>query len=168
MSDLAIGGGFVIILPTISIVEIVYLIEKGRLVPQTLTSLMQVLKLPNSSFILQGLTEDIAQTVAQIPRSIVPEMPDRIIAATALHFNLPLITEDHKIQALKNITTIWGNNKDLLHAPDKSLLPTAHPKPPSASKEFSRPTPQWALSATLTRVTIQLSNLPKRMILKFR
>ncbi len=103
----AIADGFVIILPTISIVEIVYLIEKGRLVPQTLTSLMQVLKLPNSSFISQGLTEDIAQTLAQIPRSIVPEMPDRIIAATALHFNLPLITKDHKIQALKNITTIW-------------------------------------------------------------
>ena len=103
----AIANGFVIILPTISIVEIVYLIEKGRLVPQTLTSLMQALKLPKSSFVSQDLTEDVAQTLAQIPRSTVPEMPDRIIAATALHLNLSLVTKDHKIRALQNINTIW-------------------------------------------------------------
>lgn len=35
------------------------------------------------------------------------EMPDRIIAATALYLNFPLITRDHKIQALQNIQTIW-------------------------------------------------------------
>ena len=103
----AIANGFVIVLPTISIVEIVYLIEKGRLIPQTLTSLMQALKLPNSSFVSQDLTENIAQTLQQIPRQTVPEMPDQIIAATALHLSLPLVTKDHKIQALQNITTIW-------------------------------------------------------------
>ncbi len=103
----AIANGFVIILPTISIVEIVYLIEKGRLIRQTLTSLIQALKLPNSSFVSQDLTEDVAQTLANISRSTVPEMPDRIIAATALHLNLPLVTKDHKIQALQNIQTIW-------------------------------------------------------------
>ena len=103
----AIADGFIIILPTISIVEIIYLVEKGRLVPQTSISLMQALKLPNSSFVSQDLTEDVAQTLAQIPRSIVPDMPDRIIAATALHLNLPLVTKDHKIRALRNIQTIW-------------------------------------------------------------
>jgi len=103
----AIANGFVIILPTISIVEIVYLIEKGRLIPQTLTSLMQALRLPNSSFVTQDLTKEIAQTLQQISRQTVPEMPDRIIAATALYLNLPLVTKDHKIRALQNITTIW-------------------------------------------------------------
>ena len=103
----AIANGYVIILPTISIVEIVYLIEKARLIPQTLPSLMQYLKLPNSSFITQDLTEDIAQTLKQIPRQTVPDMPDRIISATALHLNLPLVTKDHKIRALQNINTIW-------------------------------------------------------------
>ena len=103
----AITNGFVIILPTISIVEIIYLIEKGRLVPQTLTSLMQVLGLPNSSFITQDLSENVAQSLQQISRQTVPEMPDRIIAATALHLNLPLVTKDHKIRALQNIQTIW-------------------------------------------------------------
>lgn len=103
----AVANGNVIILPTISIVEIVYLIEKGRLIPPTLSSLIQYLNLPSSSFAAQDLTADIAQTLQQIPCLTVPEMPDRIIAATALHLNLPLVTKDNKIQALQNINTIW-------------------------------------------------------------
>ncbi|MBA4122966.1 MAG: type II toxin-antitoxin system VapC family toxin [Acidobacteria bacterium] len=103
----AVANGNLIILPTISIVEIVYLIEKGRLIPQTLSSLRQYLKLPNSSFTTQDLTAGITQTLAQIPRTIVPDMPDRIIAATALHLSLPLVTKDRKIQALQSIQIIW-------------------------------------------------------------
>ncbi|MDQ3130438.1 MAG: type II toxin-antitoxin system VapC family toxin [Acidobacteriota bacterium] len=105
--DNTIAGGDAVILATISIVEIVYLIDKGKLTPQTLTRLMQYLKSPTSSFVTQDLTEELAQTVAQIPRSAVPDMPDRIIAATALHLKIPLVTKDHKIKALQNIQTIW-------------------------------------------------------------
>jgi PIN domain nuclease of toxin-antitoxin system len=105
--DNAIANGDEVILATISIVEIIYLIDKGKLVPQTLSRLMQYLKLSNNGFISQDLTEDIAQTLQQIPRSTVPDMPDRIISATALYLNLPLITKDRKIQALQNINTIW-------------------------------------------------------------
>lgn len=103
----AVTNGDMIILPSISIVEIVYLIEKGRLIPQSLSGLMQFLRLPNSSFTTQDLTAEIAETMAQIPRQTVPDMLDRIIAATALHLNLPLVTKDHKIQALQNIQTVW-------------------------------------------------------------
>ena len=63
--------------------------------------------MPNSSFRTQSLTADIAETLADIPRSTVPDMPDRIIAATALHLGLPLITSDGSIQKLTNIETIW-------------------------------------------------------------
>ncbi len=105
--DNAVANGDTVILSAISIVEIIYLIDKGKLVPQTLSWLMQYLKLPNSSFITQDLTEEIAQTLAQIPRSIVSDMPDRIIAATALHLSLPLVTKDRKIQTLQTIQTIW-------------------------------------------------------------
>lgn len=105
--DNTIAKGDAIILSTISIVEIIYLIDKSKLVPQTLARLMQYLKLPNNGFISQDLTEDISLTLQQIPRSTVPDMPDRIIAATALHLNLPLVTKDHKIQKLQTIQTIW-------------------------------------------------------------
>lgn len=105
--DNAIANGDAVILPTVAIVEIIYLIDKGRLTPQTLIRLLQYLKLPTVSFVTQSLTEEIAETLQQIPRQTVPDMPDRIIAATALHLSLPLVTRDGKIQALQSIQTIW-------------------------------------------------------------
>ncbi len=74
--DNAVANGDTIILSAISIVEIIYLIDKGKLSAQNLSRLIQYLKLPTSSFMTQDLTEDIAQTLAQIPRSTVPDMPD--------------------------------------------------------------------------------------------
>jgi predicted nucleic acid-binding protein len=52
------------------------------------------------------LTEVVAESLELVPRKDVPDMPDRIIAATALHLGLPLVTRDGKIRAV-NITTIW-------------------------------------------------------------
>ena len=102
----AVRQGNNIFLPTISLVEIVYLIEKGKLPFDSLPRLLQALNDPASSFISYELTTAIAQTMQQIPRTIVPDMPDRIIAATALHLKLPLVTADHKIQA-SQVQTIW-------------------------------------------------------------
>ncbi|MCT7949962.1 hypothetical protein NG798_09205 [Ancylothrix sp. C2] len=41
-----------------------------------------------------------------VERHQVPDLPDRIIAATALHLGVPVISRDTKIQ-LSNINTIW-------------------------------------------------------------
>jgi hypothetical protein len=51
----------------------------------------------------------VARALAKIPRLTVPEMGDRIIAATALYLGLPLVTKDHKIRELSVIQTIWDN-----------------------------------------------------------
>ena len=48
----------------------------------------------------------IAQTLALVNRESIPDMPDRIIAATALHLGVPLISRDGKIRA-SSIKTIW-------------------------------------------------------------
>lgn len=56
---------------------------------------------------LVSVDKNIALTIQEIDRMIVSEMPDRIIAATALYLQLPLITRDLKIQALSNIQVIW-------------------------------------------------------------
>jgi predicted nucleic acid-binding protein len=50
--------------------------------------------------------QDVAWCVGQAARSAVPDLPDRVIAATALRLNLPLVTRDSKIQAA-GITTVW-------------------------------------------------------------
>ena len=48
----------------------------------------------------------VADSIRGIPRDLVPDMPDRIIAATALHLNLPLVTRDQRIRSA-GIGTIW-------------------------------------------------------------
>ena len=96
-----------IYIASISIVEIIYLIEKAKLPKVVLTLLKDALTVYSHIFKLVPLSVDIAEAVAQIPRDVVPDMSDRIIAATALQLNLPLVTSDHKIRATTAIQTIW-------------------------------------------------------------
>ena len=49
---------------------------------------------------------NIALTLRQVDRSQIPDLPDRIIAATALYLNVPVISRDRGIQ-LSSIDTIW-------------------------------------------------------------
>ena len=102
----AASNGVPVYLPTISLVEICYLVEKGRLSAVALERVNKALNLPNAALVAVPLTLDIARVLSQVPRESVPDMPDRIIAATALHLNLPLITRDRKIRA-SNIQSIW-------------------------------------------------------------
>jgi len=43
----------------------------------------------------------------QVPWSAVPELADRIIAATAFAFDLPLITKDQRITDSGVVQTVW-------------------------------------------------------------
>ena len=102
----AAATGDCVFVSAITIVEIVYLIDKGRFPQSLLTGVVTTLNDPMRELSLVALNNEIALTMQQIPRTIVPDMPDRIIAATALHLNLPLVTADHEIQAAQ-IQTIW-------------------------------------------------------------
>jgi predicted nucleic acid-binding protein len=44
--------------------------------------------------------------MASIPRADVPDLPDRIIAATAVYLGVPLISRDRAIRA-SSVETIW-------------------------------------------------------------
>jgi PIN domain nuclease of toxin-antitoxin system len=99
-------GEGVIYVPTICLVEIVYLQEKGRIPVELKAQLDAALWAEATGLILADLTPEIADAVARVPRSDVPDMPDRIIAATAVHLGLPLISRDRAIQ-LSDVETIW-------------------------------------------------------------
>ena len=101
----ATHGQFVGI-PAISIVEIIYLTEKERIPQAALTSLQSQLNSQQTVLQVIPLDEAISFHVQQINRTTVPEMPDRIIAATALAYDLPLLSRDHKIQAT-GLQVIW-------------------------------------------------------------
>lgn len=48
----------------------------------------------------------VAEILRTVPRDAVPDMPDRIIAATALALGLPIVTRDRRLPAT-GIRTIW-------------------------------------------------------------
>lgn len=102
-----IAEGGSILVSAISLIEIIYLIEKGRLPSKALASLQDALQDSKTAIELIPIDLNIAAAMSQIKREIVPDMPDRIIAATALSLNLPLVTRDSKIQQAANIQTIW-------------------------------------------------------------
>jgi PIN domain nuclease of toxin-antitoxin system len=90
----------------ISVVEIHYLVEKGKLTAEFVTRLNMALRSADSALVAIPLTMEIAHAVKEIPRAAIPDMPDRVIAATAFYLGLPLITRDRKIQS-STIQTIW-------------------------------------------------------------
>jgi PIN domain nuclease of toxin-antitoxin system len=90
----------------ISLVEVIYLAEKGRLPSVALQRLQDALKDPAGSMIVAPLDAEVAGVVQQISRSKVPDMPDRIIAATALRLNAGLVTRDHRLQSA-GIRVVW-------------------------------------------------------------
>lgn len=90
----------------ISLVEIVYLGELNRIPPEAVSQLFDVLKDSTGSIVVAPLDSAIATTVQRISRQDVPEMPDRIIAATAVHLSAELVTRDRRLQAA-GIQTLW-------------------------------------------------------------
>ena|SRR5438876_7326809 len=102
----AVESGRPAYVSAISIVETIYLIERGRVPLEAIQRLESGLRDPASGLRVAAVDEEVAQAVHRVPRDVVPEMPDRIIAATALHLGLPLITRDQRIQSA-GIKTIW-------------------------------------------------------------
>ncbi|MEH1854057.1 MAG: PIN domain-containing protein, partial [Nostoc sp.] len=102
-----VNSGNPIYISAISVVEIAYLVEKGRFAEEVLTRIFNALDDPNVGIVLAPLDRNISGATRQIDRATVPDMPDRIIAATAFCLGLPLVTRDLQIQALTTIHTIW-------------------------------------------------------------
>lgn len=91
---------------SITLAEIVYLSEKGRISPLTLERLLANVDTTDAVLVEVPFDRYIAQALRQVERTQVPDLPDRIIAATAMQLEVPLISRDSKIQ-LSSVNTIW-------------------------------------------------------------
>ena len=91
------AGGTVWI-SAITLVEVCYLAEKKRIAETAFDDLMTALHDADLALKVIPLDAEIAAAVERIPRDQVPDMPDRIIAATAFARGLPLVTCDAKIR----------------------------------------------------------------------
>ncbi|MBD2335677.1 type II toxin-antitoxin system VapC family toxin [Calothrix sp. FACHB-156] len=91
---------------SITLAEIVYLSEKGRISALTLERLLASVDARNAVLVEVPFDRHIAQALCLVNRTQVPDLPDRIIAATALYLGVPVISRDSKIQ-LSSVNTIW-------------------------------------------------------------
>lgn len=98
--------GHPILIPSIVLVELIYLVEKGRIPASTHTRLQAAIEDPDGPYQLAPLDQDVADAVPAIDRRVVPDLPDRVIAATALARQLPLVSRDREIRS-SQIETIW-------------------------------------------------------------
>ena len=103
----SIAAGSPVYISAISLIEICYSIENRRIATDLLQRILAVLNDPNPSLVVVPIDLAISIAIREIDRDTVPDMSDRIIAATALHLNLPLVTRDQKIRSEGAIVTIW-------------------------------------------------------------
>lgn len=92
-----------ILVPSICLVELTYLIEKSRIAAAVRDRVNEILDSPNIPCSLILLDRRVAAAVESISRK---DMPDRIIAATAMSLQAPLVSCDSRIRA-SQLQTIW-------------------------------------------------------------
>jgi PIN domain nuclease of toxin-antitoxin system len=104
--DAATEAGEFIHVPSICLVELTYLVEKGRLPVAARDLLIRALDDAATPCLLAPLDRAVADALETVSRREVPDLPDRIVSATAVALGVPLISRDGKIRA-SQVQTIW-------------------------------------------------------------
>lgn len=91
----------------ISLWEIAMLMKKGRVQVDTGYRAFIELVIQSNKYIYQGITSEIAELSTQFPPTVNKDPADRIIAATAIIKNVPLVTADENLRRAETISTIW-------------------------------------------------------------
>jgi PIN domain nuclease of toxin-antitoxin system len=96
-----------ILVSTITLVELTYLAGR-RTFPYAgvLPRLYTLLADPAEPIDALPVTVEIARALDRVPRAEVPDMPDRIIAATAIAHNSPLVTADSDLRGSATLTSL--------------------------------------------------------------
>ncbi len=92
--DTTVADGDHIGVSAISIAEMVYLIEKGRIPATALDDVRSAVADPKAVLRYVPLDETIAMNISAISRDEGPDLPDRIIAATAHLYGVPVLSRD--------------------------------------------------------------------------
>lgn len=102
----SVDSGSAVYVSAISLIETIYLVERGRLPIEALQRLNAAVSDPGFGLTVVPVDSAVAEATHKIPRQAVPDLPDRIIGATAVHLNASLITNDRQLQSA-GISTIW-------------------------------------------------------------
>ncbi|NPA91349.1 MAG: type II toxin-antitoxin system VapC family toxin [Chloroflexi bacterium] len=106
--DDILKSGDTVGISTITLVEVVYLTEKGRLKEGILSEIETLLSDKMSMFVELPLDRHVVQHMQRIPWKDIPDMPDRIIVATALYWGVPVVSRDRQIHSANiPVPVIW-------------------------------------------------------------
>ena len=106
LMDAIDAAGDQIAVSSIALAEMIYLTERGRIAAEALERVLTALDKPDATLVDVPFDRAIAEGMRQVERSQVPELPDRIVAATGLHLGVPVISRDLKIRS-SIVATVW-------------------------------------------------------------
>ncbi len=96
-----------LIICDISIWEISMLIKRNRIEINNTASEFINLLLQSRNFHVQGITPEIAELSVNFGQEINNDPADRLIAATSILRNAPIITADKNLRDTEILATIW-------------------------------------------------------------
>lgn len=96
-------GQYTITISGVTLMEIQYLSERGR-ISVNLATLQNVFA-QSSNYAVIPVDFDVATASALIDD--IPELHDRVIAGTAAWLNIPILTNDPDITASRHVRTLW-------------------------------------------------------------
>lgn len=88
-----------ILVPSVVLVEALFLLQRQRIDASILARLMSLPEAQDAPVYVVPLDMAVVRAMQDFGPAAVPELADRIIAATARALNLPLLTVDHAIAA---------------------------------------------------------------------
>ena len=104
--EAAAASGEQVAFSSITLAEIVYLAERGRIRSETLDRLLRAVDEEDVVLVEIPFDRTVARAMAAIPRQEVADLPDRIIAATASGLGVPVISRDRVVQT-SQVPSIW-------------------------------------------------------------
>lgn len=105
--DSADEGYVQVLVPSIALVEAVFLVQRRRVPETAISALFALSERKDASIRVIPLDMAVAEAVGDFGPEAIPDMPDRIIAATARALDVPLITVDPVIAKNGLIEVIW-------------------------------------------------------------
>ena len=95
------------LIPSIVLVEAIFLMQRWRIPEAQVLKLFELSEDTEASICVVPLNMAVAQAVSDFGPVAIPDMPDRIIAATARALDVPLITVDPIITESELVEVIW-------------------------------------------------------------
>lgn len=102
----AISRGNRLAISAVTLAEILYLEEKGRFRSGTFAAIRTELQTSGTALEEIPVSGDIVEAMRRVRRELVPDLPDRIIAATSVYLGIPVVSADRQIHSA-SIPVIW-------------------------------------------------------------